>query len=63
MRTTLPNVAQACDRTGVSDISAAILINVALKDVEIITKETKSYTKEYQSLKEVDRSKHINERN
>ncbi|KAK4875283.1 hypothetical protein RN001_011705 [Aquatica leii] len=42
MRTKLPSLAQACDRTGVSDRSAAILVNSALKDLGIITMEASS---------------------
>lgn len=54
LRTKLPNVALACDRTGVSDRSAAILINSALKDMGIISKNNSS--------KVVDRSKIRRER-
>ncbi len=42
MRTKFPNVAQACDRTGVADRSASILINAVLKDMGIITKDDSS---------------------
>ncbi|GBN38542.1 hypothetical protein AVEN_98490-1 [Araneus ventricosus] len=48
MRTTHSNVAQACERAGVSE-SAAIPINVALKDIAVINKDDSS--------KVVDRSK------
>lgn len=54
MRTKLPSLAQACDRTGVSDRSAAILVNAALKDMGIITAE--------ESSKIIDRSKIRRER-
>ncbi|KAK4883922.1 hypothetical protein RN001_000193 [Aquatica leii] len=54
MRTKLPSLAQACDRTGVSDRSAAILVNSALKDLGIITMEASS--------KIIDRSKIRRER-
>lgn len=54
MRTKLPNVAQACDRTGVSDRSASFIINAALKDMGIITTDDSS--------KVVDRSKIRRER-
>uniref|UniRef100_A0A6P7FUP9 Uncharacterized protein LOC114334346 n=1 Tax=Diabrotica virgifera virgifera TaxID=50390 RepID=A0A6P7FUP9_DIAVI len=42
MRIKLPSVAQACDRTGVSDRTAAILVSAVLKDVGIITTEDSS---------------------
>ncbi|GBM13505.1 hypothetical protein AVEN_82779-1 [Araneus ventricosus] len=43
MRTTFPDVSQACDRTSVSDISTKILIlNAALKDMGIINKNDSS---------------------
>jgi len=42
MRVALPTVAQTCDRTGVSDRSAAILVNATLKDIGIITKDDSS---------------------
>lgn len=54
MRTKLPFLAQACDRTGVSDRSAAILVNAALKDMGLITAE--------ESSKIIDRSKIRRER-
>ncbi|KAF2878682.1 hypothetical protein ILUMI_27490 [Ignelater luminosus] len=49
MRVKLPVIAQACDRTGVSDRNAAVLVNAALKDMEILTKE--------ESSKVIDRNK------
>lgn len=49
MRLQLPSLAQACDRTGISDRSAAIIVSAVLKDVGIVTKEDPS--------KIVDRSK------
>ena len=36
MRSELPNVAQACNKTDVSERAAAILINAALKDMGIV---------------------------
>lgn len=54
MRTKLPNTAQACDRTGMSDRSASILINAGLKDMGIITED--------ESSKVVDRCKIRRER-
>lgn len=54
MRLTLPSLAQACDRTGVSDRSAAIIANAVLKDVGLISKEETS--------KIIDRSKIRRER-
>ncbi|GBM33192.1 hypothetical protein AVEN_251609-1 [Araneus ventricosus] len=54
MRTTFPNVAQACDRTSVSDRSTEILKNADLKDMGIIKKGDSS--------KVVDRSKIRRER-
>lgn len=54
MRLALPSLAQACDRTGVSDRSAAIIANAVLKDVGLISKEEKS--------KIIDRSKIRRER-
>ncbi|GBL88465.1 hypothetical protein AVEN_159063-1 [Araneus ventricosus] len=42
MRTIFPNVAQVCDRTSVSDLSAEILINAALKYMGIINKDDSS---------------------
>lgn len=54
MRVKLPSVAIACDRTGISDRSAAILINAALKDMGVISKDDTS--------KIVDRSKIRRER-
>uniref|UniRef100_A0A6P7FUT2 Uncharacterized protein LOC114334377 n=1 Tax=Diabrotica virgifera virgifera TaxID=50390 RepID=A0A6P7FUT2_DIAVI len=54
MRIKLPSVAQACNRTGVSDRTAAILVGAALKDIGIITTEDSS--------KIVDRSKIRRER-
>lgn len=54
MRLKLPSLAQACDRTGVSDRSAAIIVNAALTDMGILTKEDPS--------KIVDRSKIRRER-
>ncbi|GBM85288.1 hypothetical protein AVEN_46223-1 [Araneus ventricosus] len=42
MRTTFPNVAQDCDRASVSDRSAEILINAALKDMGMINKDDSS---------------------
>ena len=54
MKTKLPSLAQACDRTGVSDRSAAILVNAALKDMGIIKME--------ESSKIIDRSKIRRER-
>uniref|UniRef100_A0A6P7H0Q8 Uncharacterized protein LOC114348899 n=1 Tax=Diabrotica virgifera virgifera TaxID=50390 RepID=A0A6P7H0Q8_DIAVI len=55
MRIKLPSVAQACDRTGVSDRTAAIiLVSAALEDIGIITTEDSS--------KIVDRSKIRRER-
>ncbi|GBM74172.1 hypothetical protein AVEN_188171-1 [Araneus ventricosus] len=49
MRTIFPNVAQVYDKTSVSDRSADILINAALKDMGMINKDDSS--------KVVDRSK------
>lgn len=54
MRTKLPTLAEACDRTGVSDRSAAILVSAVLKDLGVISKEDSS--------KIVDRSKIRRER-
>lgn len=54
MRIKLPNLAKACDRTGTSDRSAAILINAALTDMGLLTKEDSS--------KIIDRSKIRRER-
>ncbi|ESO11477.1 hypothetical protein HELRODRAFT_183174, partial [Helobdella robusta] len=45
----LPNLAQACDRTGISDRSASLLVNAVLQDLQIITKTNSSQI--------VDRSK------
>ncbi|GBO41803.1 hypothetical protein AVEN_264075-1 [Araneus ventricosus] len=42
MRATFPNVAHACDKINVSERSAEILINAALKDMGIISKEDSS---------------------
>ncbi|KAF2884266.1 hypothetical protein ILUMI_21918 [Ignelater luminosus] len=41
-RVKLPALAQACDRIGVSDRNAAVLVNPALKDMEILTKKESS---------------------
>lgn len=54
MRINLPSLALACDRTGVSDRSAAIIASAVLKDVGIITSNDQSYV--------VDRSKVRRER-
>ncbi|CAH0553097.1 unnamed protein product [Brassicogethes aeneus] len=54
MRIKLPNVAQACDRIGVSDRGAAIIFSTALKYMRIVTPEDSS--------KIVDRSKIRRER-
>ncbi|CAH1996010.1 unnamed protein product [Acanthoscelides obtectus] len=53
-RIKLPSVALACDRTGVSDKAAAILVSAALKDMGIVTT--------VDSSKIVDRSKIRRER-
>lgn len=37
MRTRLPNLAKACDRTGISDRAAAIITSSVLKDLGLIT--------------------------
>ncbi|ESN96201.1 hypothetical protein HELRODRAFT_163242 [Helobdella robusta] len=50
----LPNLAQACDRTGISDRSASLLVNAVLQDLQIITKTNSSQI--------VDRSKIRRER-
>ena len=42
MRLSLPSLAMACDRTGVSNRGAAILASAVLEDLKIITKEDKS---------------------
>ncbi|CAH0560463.1 unnamed protein product [Brassicogethes aeneus] len=39
MQSTLLNLASACDKTGVSDRSAAIIVNAALLHLNIISKE------------------------
>ena len=49
MRIKLPSLAQACDRTGVSDRAAAIIVSATLRDMGIVTTEDSS--------KIVDRSK------
>lgn len=54
MRLHLPTLAEACDRTGISDRSAAIIVSAALKDVGIISDTDPS--------KIVDRSKIRRER-
>ncbi|CAH0562737.1 unnamed protein product [Brassicogethes aeneus] len=54
MRIKLPSLAQACDRTGVSDRSAAIIASAVLKDIGLITSEEAS--------KIIDRSKIRRER-
>lgn len=53
-RMQLSNVAQACDRTGVSDRAAAILVSAAFKDMGVITKSDTSCV--------IDRSKVRRER-
>lgn len=37
MRISLPKLAQACDRTGVSDRAAAIIASAVLEDLNIVT--------------------------
>lgn len=54
MRIKLPSLAQACDRTGVSDRSAAIIASAVLKDIGLVTTE--------ESSKIIDRSKVRRER-
>lgn len=54
MRITLPNLAQACDRTGVSDRAASIITNLVLQDLSIISEES------YDKI--IDRSKIRRER-
>lgn len=54
MRISLPNLAVACDRTGVSDRSAAIIASSVLHDIGIVSKDTQS--------KVIDRSKLRRER-
>ncbi|KAF2893510.1 hypothetical protein ILUMI_12664 [Ignelater luminosus] len=39
MRIKFPTLALACDRTGVSDKTAAVLVSAALKDLKVVTKE------------------------
>lgn len=54
MRINLPSLAQACDRTGVSDRSAAIIASAVLKDIGLVTIE--------ETCKIIDRSKIRRER-
>lgn len=54
MRKKLKNLATACDRTGVSDRSAAIIVNAAMLDLNVISSENSS--------KVIDRSKLRRER-
>ena len=54
MRLHLPTLAEACDRTGISDRSAAIIVSAVLKDVGIVTQTDSSII--------VDRSKIRRER-
>jgi hypothetical protein len=42
MRLSLPSLAKACDRTGVSNRGAAIIANAVLEDLQLITKEDRS---------------------
>ncbi|KAK4879051.1 hypothetical protein RN001_007197 [Aquatica leii] len=39
MRVKLPSLAQACDRTGVSDRSAATIVSAVLKDLGLINED------------------------
>lgn len=41
-RLVLTNLAEACDRSGVSDRSASLIVNAALKDFGLISKEDSS---------------------
>ncbi|GBM89171.1 hypothetical protein AVEN_261171-1 [Araneus ventricosus] len=54
MRNTLPNVVLACDRTGVSDRSAEILINAPLKDIWIINRNDSSKVVDRSKIRRVD---------
>ena len=54
MRISLPNLAVACDETGVSDRSSAVIAPSVLHDIEIVSKDTPS--------KVIDRSKLRRER-
>lgn len=54
MRGKLQNLASACDRTGISDRSAAFIVNAALVDLNVISKENVN--------KVIDRSKIRRER-
>ena len=54
MRVNLPSLTLACDRTGVSDRSAAIIASAVLQDFGVVTSDDKSFV--------VDRSKVRRER-